>query len=136
MWPGPSSGRAIGCDAFGTPDSICCTGAERVGGLTREKRAVRPRRTTWQSQPRVPIGTTAKTGQKCPEFGVRKVVGKPSTNAPTAKGNIMPPHSGKSVYLEAREPHAGVDWVGTLGSPTQHSRTRTGRRKLVKQEVQ
>ena len=34
-----------------------------------------------------PIGTTAKTGQNCPESGVWKVVGSPSTTAPIAKGN-------------------------------------------------
>ncbi|MGP3023586.1 hypothetical protein, partial [Serratia ureilytica] len=44
-----------------------------------------------------PIGTTATTGQKCPESGVWEVVGKPSTTAPIAKGNIMPPYGGKGV---------------------------------------
>lgn len=44
-----------------------------------------------------PIGTTAKTGEKCPESGVWKVVGTPSTTAPIAKGNTMPPYNGKGV---------------------------------------
>ncbi|HEJ7903376.1 hypothetical protein ACMFFK_04245 [Serratia marcescens] len=44
-----------------------------------------------------PIGTTASTGQKCPESGVWEVVSKPSTTAPIAKGNIMPPYGGKGV---------------------------------------
>ena len=44
-----------------------------------------------------PIGTTAKTGQSCPESGVWKVVGTPSTTAPIAKGNRMPPYAGKAV---------------------------------------
>jgi hypothetical protein len=44
-----------------------------------------------------PIGTTGKTGQKCPESGVWKVVGIPSTTAPIAKGNTFPPYKGKAV---------------------------------------
>lgn len=44
-----------------------------------------------------PIGTTAKTGQNCPESGVWKVVGSPSTTAPIAKGNTMPPYDGNAV---------------------------------------
>ncbi|WP_286850461.1 MULTISPECIES: hypothetical protein [Sphingobacterium] len=44
-----------------------------------------------------PIGTTASTGQSCPESGVWKVVGSPSTTAPIAKGNTMPPYGGKAV---------------------------------------
>lgn len=46
---------------------------------------------------RAPIGTTAKTGEKCPESGVWKVVGNPTTTAPIAKGNRMPPYKGKAV---------------------------------------
>lgn len=49
------------------------------------------------TQTRKPLGTTARTGQRCPESGVWKVVSTPSTTAPIAKGNIMPPYSGKSV---------------------------------------
>jgi len=44
-----------------------------------------------------PLHTTAKTGEKCPESGVWKVVGTPSTTAPIAKGNTMPPYGGKAV---------------------------------------
>jgi len=44
-----------------------------------------------------PIGTTAKTGQTCPESGVWKVIGSPSTTAPIAKGNRMPPYNRDSV---------------------------------------
>ncbi len=43
------------------------------------------------------IGTTARTGERCPESGVWKVVGNPSTTAPIAKGNVMPPYDGKAV---------------------------------------
>ena len=46
---------------------------------------------------RAPIGTTAKTGTICPESGVWKVVGTPSTTAPIAVGNRMPPYAGKAV---------------------------------------
>ncbi len=46
---------------------------------------------------RSPIGTTARTGENCPESGVWKVVGSPSTTAPIAKGNRMPPYSGNAV---------------------------------------
>ncbi len=44
-----------------------------------------------------PIGTTAKTGTICPESGVWKVTSTPSTTAPIAKGNRMPPYKGKGV---------------------------------------
>lgn len=43
------------------------------------------------------IGTTAKTGQKCPESGVWKVVGSPTTTAPIAINNTMPPYAGKAA---------------------------------------
>ncbi|MBP2239413.1 hypothetical protein J2Z31_005960 [Sinorhizobium kostiense] len=44
-----------------------------------------------------PIGTTARTAEICPESGVWKVIGLPTTTAPIAKGNRMPPYSGKAV---------------------------------------
>ena len=40
---------------------------------------------------------TVKTGQKCPVSGVWKVVGFPTTTAPIAIGNTMPPYNGKAV---------------------------------------
>lgn len=46
---------------------------------------------------RVPLGTKRKTGEKCPESGVWKVEGFPSTTAPIAKGNIFPPYKDKAV---------------------------------------
>ena len=46
---------------------------------------------------RVPIGTTARTGESCPESGVWKVVGIHSTTAPIARGNRMPPYDGKAA---------------------------------------
>ena len=47
----------------------------------------------------VPIGATAKTGEKCPESGVWRsaVVDNQSTTAPIAKGNIMPPYRNKAI---------------------------------------
>ncbi|GAA1746223.1 hypothetical protein [Nostocoides vanveenii] len=48
----------------------------------------------------IALGTTAKTGEKCPESGVWRVVGSPSTTAPIAKGNTMPPYQGKAVTWE------------------------------------
>lgn len=44
-----------------------------------------------------PLGTTANTGQSCPESGVWEVIGWPTTTAPIARGNTMPPYAGKSV---------------------------------------
>ena len=46
---------------------------------------------------KAPIGTTAQTGENCPESGVWKVNGIPPTTAPIAVGNKMPPFDGKSV---------------------------------------
>jgi len=46
---------------------------------------------------KAPIGTTASTGQTCPESGVWKSLDTPSTTAPIAKGNRMPPHNGNAV---------------------------------------
>ncbi|WDF54341.1 hypothetical protein [Mucilaginibacter sp. KACC 22063] len=45
----------------------------------------------------MPVGRTASTGETCPESGVWKVQGSPSTTAPIAKGNRMPPYGGKAV---------------------------------------
>lgn len=42
-------------------------------------------------------GRTARTGETCPESGVWQVQGTPSTTAPIAKGNRMPPYDGRAV---------------------------------------
>ncbi|WP_295204253.1 hypothetical protein [uncultured Chryseobacterium sp.] len=47
-----------------------------------------------------PLGTKAKTGEECPESGVCKVVGIPSTTAPISKENRMPPYNGQAVTWE------------------------------------
>jgi hypothetical protein len=46
---------------------------------------------------RHPIGTRVRTGGTCPESGVWRVEGSPSTTAPIAIGNRMPPYAGRSV---------------------------------------
>ena len=46
---------------------------------------------------RHPIGTTARTGDRCPESGVWAVVGTPSTTAPIAEHNHMPPYRNQAV---------------------------------------
>lgn len=46
---------------------------------------------------KAPIGTTGRTGTKCPESGIWKVVGTPSTTGPFAKGNTFPPYQNKAV---------------------------------------
>jgi len=47
---------------------------------------------------KAPIGTTARTGEICPESGIWKVVGNPSTTAPIAKGNKIPPYGGAAIW--------------------------------------
>lgn len=44
-----------------------------------------------------PLGTTAKTGQTCPESGVWQALTTPATTAPIAVGNTMPPYKKKGV---------------------------------------
>jgi hypothetical protein len=46
---------------------------------------------------KTPLGTTRKTGQTCPESGEWEVVGTPSTTAPIAVGNTMPPYRNEGV---------------------------------------
>lgn len=43
-----------------------------------------------------PLGTTARTGEICPESGIWKPVNG-STTAPIAKGNHMPPYNGAAT---------------------------------------
>jgi hypothetical protein len=46
---------------------------------------------------RKPIGTTARTGEVCPESGVWQAISTPTTTAPIAKGNRMPPYNNVAV---------------------------------------
>ena len=45
-----------------------------------------------------PIGTRARTGERCPESGVWQSQDIPSTTAPIAINNVMPPHNGRAVF--------------------------------------
>lgn len=45
---------------------------------------------------RKPIGTTARTGETCPESGTWKP-SSGTTTAPIAKGNRMPPYNGTAT---------------------------------------
>jgi hypothetical protein len=49
---------------------------------------------------RKPIGTTARTGERCPESGVWKVTSTPSTTAPIAEHNVMPPYLNRAVVWQ------------------------------------
>jgi len=46
---------------------------------------------------RKPLGTTARTSEKCPESGIWQVTTAPSTTAPIAVGNTMPPYRNQAV---------------------------------------
>lgn len=45
----------------------------------------------------LPLGTTGKTGETCPESGVWQAQSTPSTTIPLAKGNQFPPYDNKAV---------------------------------------
>ncbi|WP_010181003.1 YjzC family protein [Aquimarina agarilytica] len=44
-----------------------------------------------------PLGTTRKTGEKCPESGVWKSLSTPSTTIPLSKGEKFPPYNNQGV---------------------------------------
>lgn len=46
------------------------------------------------------MAITARTGQQCPVSGVWKAQSTPSTTAPIAKGNVMPPYNNQAVTWE------------------------------------
>lgn len=52
---------------------------------------------------KLPLGTKVSTGQSCPESGIWRVFGTPSTTAPIAIGNRMPPYEGRSVVWELKQ---------------------------------
>ena len=52
---------------------------------------------------RYEIGTTRKTGEVCPESGIWKALGSPSTTAPIAKGNKFPPYADRSVSWQLKQ---------------------------------
>ena len=47
---------------------------------------------------KTPLGTTKKTGQKCPESGIWEAQSKPIDTIPLSKGETFPPHNGDSTY--------------------------------------
>lgn len=49
------------------------------------------------SKTRWPIGTLARTGQRCPESGVWQAQLTPYETAPIAEHNVMPPYRGVAV---------------------------------------
>jgi hypothetical protein len=51
----------------------------------------------YYAKSRAPIGTTARTGERCPESGVWQAIATLTTTAPIAKGNVMPPYRGNAV---------------------------------------
>jgi len=46
---------------------------------------------------KVPLGTTRKTGENCPESGVWKAQSSPSTTIPLSKGETFPPYNNQAV---------------------------------------
>ena len=46
---------------------------------------------------KVPLGTTRKTGEKCPESGVWEAQSSPSTTIPLSEGETFPPYNNKAV---------------------------------------
>jgi hypothetical protein len=46
---------------------------------------------------KTPLGTRVGTGHICPESGDWTAEGYPSSSAPIAKGNRMPPYNGGAV---------------------------------------
>ncbi|HVX18362.1 MAG TPA: hypothetical protein VHA73_10055, partial [Acidimicrobiales bacterium] len=67
-------------------------------GISRMSRA--DRRAQRGDQMSYPLGTRARTGEVCPVSGVWKSLDTPSTTAPIAKGNRMPPHNSVAVTWE------------------------------------
>jgi len=48
----------------------------------------------------MPVGRRVHTGQTCPESGVWRSMDFPSTTAPIARGNTMPPHNGAACVWQ------------------------------------
>jgi len=46
---------------------------------------------------KTPLGTTRKTGEKCPESGVWESQSTPSTTIPLTEGEKFPPYNGEAV---------------------------------------
>lgn len=46
---------------------------------------------------RTPLGTTGRTGSKCPESGVWEAQSTPSTTIPLTEGETFPPYNNTAV---------------------------------------
>ncbi len=44
-----------------------------------------------------PLGTTRKTGEKCPESGIWEAQSSPSTTIPLTEGETFPPYNNKAI---------------------------------------
>lgn len=44
-----------------------------------------------------PLGTTRRTGEKCPESGIWEAQSTPSTIIPLTEGETFPPYNDKAV---------------------------------------
>ena len=44
-----------------------------------------------------PLGTTKRTGEKCPESGIWEAQSSPSTTIPLSEGETFPPYNNKAV---------------------------------------
>ena len=53
--------------------------------------------TILSSTSRVPLGTTGRTGEKCPESGVWQAIANPGGEIPLSKGETFPPHNNQAV---------------------------------------
>ncbi len=65
--------------------------------------ALRDSYETKKKQPRVPLGTKARTGEKCPETGVWKVSGDTADTVSVNRGAKMPSHNDKAATWELHE---------------------------------
>jgi hypothetical protein len=50
-----------------------------------------------------PIGTTARTGERCPESGVWQAQKSPFGTAPIAQHNVMPPYANSAVVWKLKQ---------------------------------
>lgn len=48
------------------------------------------------------VGTVLKTGERCPETGLWKVLENPSFEVQINEGSFMPPYKGRSVSWELK----------------------------------
>lgn len=88
---------ALWCASQPSSDGGLHPVANRGGNLSWHHTKSARHRKVFFMKTKAPIGTTARTGERCPESGVWQVVGTPSTTAPIAEHNVMPPYNGMAV---------------------------------------